>query len=377
MSNQRPARSGARPPSPGEPGDRRAGLVVVAAAIAILLLGVLVAVWLAPRGVFDDGPDLVANARVEGDIVVVRVEQGENVATLGARLEELGVITSARLFRVLVTLQGYGGDLQAGDYEFRAGQPIGRVIDRIRSGATAELRVTIPEGRRIEEAGQIVEAGGVLSAAEFMAAATSFDYPYNFVAEIPAGAGSLQGFLFPDTYGLSHLADAEDIVDLMLATFDRKVLTEEVRALLDESEFSLYEVVTLASIVEREAQAPEERAIIAGVFLNRLRDGIPLQADPTVQFAVAQADPESVRDAGYWKRDLTLDDLAIDSPYNTYVYGGLPPGPICNPGYDSILAVLAPAVTDFVYFVARPDGTHAFAVTLEEHNQNVAQYSEQ
>lgn len=365
------------PTSDSRPPDRNGAVLGVAiGTVAILIIGVLVAVWWGPRGVFDDGPSLVADARVEGDVVVVRVGEGESVSSLAERLETLGVIRSARLFRVLVALQGFEGELQEGDYEFREGQPIGRVIERIRSGATAELQVTIPEGRRVEEAARLLETAGVASATDFLAAASSLDYPYDFVAEL-GDAANLQGFLFPDTYGFSHLADAEDIVDLMLATFERKVLTDEVRGLLAESDMTLYEVVTLASIVEREAQVPDERPVIASVFLNRLDQGIPLQADPTVQYAVAEADAQSVLDFGYWKRDLTVDDLAIESPYNTYVVDGLPPGPIANPGFDAILAVLAPADTDFLYFVARPDGSHAFAETLEEHNRNVAEFQGQ
>ncbi|HWQ28370.1 MAG TPA: endolytic transglycosylase MltG, partial [Dehalococcoidia bacterium] len=134
-----------------------------------------------------------------------------------------------------------------------------------------------------------------------------------------------------------------------------------------------WQVVTLASIVEREARVPEERPLIASVFLNRLRLGIPLQADPTVQYALAN-DPANVEAFGYWKSELTVDDLRLDSPYNTYVYVGLPPGPICNPGLDAIRAVLRPAQTNYLFFVAKPDGSHAFAETLEEHERNVAQY---
>jgi len=134
-------------------------------------------------------------------------------------------------------------------------------------------------------------------------------------------------------------------------------------------------VVTLASIVEREAVEPSERPIIASVFLNRLRAGIALQADPTVQYAVGQNNP-SVAKYGYWKKDLTLDDLQVDSPYNTYVHPGLPPGPIANPGLASINAVVRPASTNYLYFVAKNDGTHVFAETLEEHLRNVEQYQQ-
>jgi UPF0755 protein len=135
-------------------------------------------------------------------------------------------------------------------------------------------------------------------------------------------------------------------------------------------------VITLASIVEREAVVASERPLIAAVFLNRLRAGIPLQADPTVQYAIA-ADPASVATYGWWKKELTLDDLKVDHPYNTYVHAGLPPGPIASPGLDAVEAVVRPASTNYLFFVSRNDGTHVFAETLEEHERNVAQYQGQ
>src|SRR5262249_14462470 len=135
------------------------------------------------------------------------------------------------------------------------------------------------------------------------------------------------------------------------------------------------QALTLASIVEREAVVPEERPRIAGVYLNRMREGMRLQADPTVQFALLGPRPDATApEGGYWKQELTVDDLAFDSPYNTYRHGGLPPGPICTPGRSALIAVLEPEQHDFLYFVARQDGSHAFARTLDEHNANVARY---
>ena len=158
----------------------------------------------------------------------------------------------------------------------------------------------------------------------------------------------------------------------MLAAFDAQA-TPELRQAIQASGLSLHEAVTLASIVEREAVLPEERPIIASVFLNRLRLGMPLEADPTVQYALA-SDPASVERFGFWKQGLTTEDLQVDSPYNTYVNGGLPPGPIANPGLASLEAVAHPAQTSYLYFVARNDGSHVFAETLEEHLRNVEKY---
>jgi UPF0755 protein len=155
----------------------------------------------------------------------------------------------------------------------------------------------------------------------------------------------------------------------MLAAFDEQV-TPELRQAAQASGLTLHEAVTLASVVEREALKADERPLIAGVFFNRLRLGMPLDADPTVQYALAN-DPGNVERFGFWKQGLTLEDLAVDSPYNTYVNGELPPGPICNPGLASLEAVAHPAQTGYLYFVAREDGSHVFAETFEEHQRNV------
>ncbi|MGI5837550.1 MAG: endolytic transglycosylase MltG, partial [Chloroflexota bacterium] len=137
---------------------------------------------------------------------------------------------------------------------------------------------------------------------------------------------------------------------------------------------TVHEIVTLASIIEREAVVPSERPMMAGVFYNRLELGMFIQSDPTVQYALTLVQPESIDKYGWWKKELTVEDLAVDSPYNTYRYRGLPPNPICNPGLASLRAAVDPEETDYVYFVAKPDGSHAFARTLEEHNENVAKY---
>lgn len=352
------------------PGDIPPGALAAVAA-AIFLLALLLATWLGPRDVFDYGPALQGDPP-GGEVVVVRVEEGEGLTSLGTKLADADVVRSSRLFRAMVDLRGYEGQLQAGDYEFRKNEAVGVVIERLFQGSTAALQATIPEGRRLEEAAAILDAEQVVPAAEFTKAASSRDYPQDFVKQIPEGR-NLEGFLFPDTYQFSLRAGPSDIVGLMLATFERKVLTEDVRADLARTRMPLYEVVTLAAIVEREARVPEEQPIIASVFLNRIRQGIALQADPTVQYAVS-LDEGSRSRFGYWKRDLTQQDLAIESPYNTYKQRGLPPGPIANPGRDAIVAVLRPATTTFLFFVAKPDGSHAFATTLEEHNRNVAQF---
>jgi UPF0755 protein len=204
-----------------------------------------------------------------------------------------------------------------------------------------------------------------------MTAVGATDYQEGVLQGRPAGA-SLEGYLFPDTYYFDPHVTSHDIIDRLLRTFDQR-FSADLRDAAQKQNLTVHQAVTLASIVEREAQVPDERPLIAAVYLNRLRLGMPLQADPTVQYALA-ADPQSVAKYGWWKRDLTLDDLHFKSPFNTYQNPGLPPGPIANPGLASIRAVANPANVKYLYFVAKGDGSHAFAETLDEHNRNVQKY---
>jgi len=327
-------------------------------------------VWLlseTPGTLVNEAPPLLGPAREPaGELIVVTVNEGDSAEEIGKKLEEADVIESGRLFRVLASLLGVSDAMAAGDYEFERKETALSAVQRISQGVTASLVVTIPEGLRSEEIGELLEERSVVAADGFLAALSE-----SYVAPFQTRPGEdLEGFLFPATYGFSRSVTPHDAVRQMLDAFDQRY-REEIRPLLPQAGGrSLRQVVTLASIVEREAVVPEERPTIASVFLNRLALGLPLQADPTVQYAVAN-DPAGVQQFGYWKEELTLADLALPSPYNTYVSVGLPPGPIANPGLDSILAALRPAETNFLFFVARPDGSHAFAETLEEHRQNV------
>ena len=349
-----------------------------ARAIPVLALLVLAAplaagVWLlsaTPGTLVKEAPPLLGPTP-GGEPVIVQVEDGDSASEIADKLEEAGVIQSARLFRVLTALMALGDELVAGDYEFERGETALTAIQRISAGATAPLLVTIPEGLRAEEIGEKLENAGVVSAQEFLRALGDV-YDASFLAELPAGSG-LEGFLFPATYGFSRGEGGHDVVQRLLNAFDQRY-QDEIRPLLPaRSRLSLHQAITLASIIEREAQVQEERPTIAGVFLNRLELGFLLQADPTVQYALG-SNPASVQQFGYWKQGLTQADLGVASPYNTYQTLGLPPGPIANPGLDAILAALEPADTNFLFFVACTDGSgrHAFAATLAGHNQNVA-----
>jgi UPF0755 protein len=308
---------------------------------------------------------------VSDQSVTIKVPQGANGNAIARRLERAGVVGGGR-FGAIAGLMGVQGELAAGDYEFTRGMPATDVIQRLRKGIVLPVvTVTIPEGRRLEEVAALLEKQGLTNAQEFISAAAASDYPQAFVQSRPPGS-TLEGYLFPDTYFFAKGVTARQVVERLLATFDER-FDRELRAAAERNNLTVHQAVTLASIVEREAQVPEERELIAAVFLNRLKAGIPLQADPTVQYAVA-ADPASVGKYGWWKRDLTVDDLQIKSPYSTYANPGLPPGPISGVGLASLRAVAQPAAVRYLYFVAKGDGSHAFAETLEEHNRNVQKY---
>lgn len=351
--------------------QRVAGALAAVFAIA-LTVGLAWCVSKTPGSVFSDETEhAIPPYASNGSTTSVTVKPGESAKAIGSELERQGVVRSAKLFEVLVGVTGVQNSLEAGDYEFDPGLPAIEVVRRIAEGKTASRDVLIPEGRRLEEVGELLEKANVISKQDFLDAVKSqYDEPFLQQANLD----SLEGFVFPATYSFNRDEKPRNVVDRMLSTFQDKV-ADKIQ--LEGQDLTLAQAVTLASIVEREAVNPAERPLIASVFLNRLRLGIPLQADPTVQYAVTQS-VDSVTQYGYWKKELTVDDLKLDSPYNTYGHSGLPPGPIANPGLDSIQAVVRPASTNFLFFVAKNDGTgsHAFAETLEEHLRNVEKYQQ-
>ncbi len=311
--------------------------------------------------------------------VLFVVQPGETAADVAQRLEEAGLVSDAELFRRYLQYAELDAGIEAGTYTLRQTMTIPEIAQALQSGQRPERTLTVREGLRIEEVAAEVAAQTGISETEFLALVTSgwreTDLAgYGFLASLPPTA-TLEGFLFPETYRLPEEATAYDVVSRMLATFDQRV-TPDIRQAGAERGLSLYEMVTLASIVEREAVLPEERPLIASVFLNRLGAGWPLAADPTVQYGLGYDEQ-----TGQWWRTLYFDQLGvenlaeIDHPYNTYRYPGLPPGPICSPGLASIEAVAYPADTDYFYFIVNcqaDDGSHLFAATEEEHYANFA-----
>lgn len=341
-----------------------------AVAVTIALVLIVAAVWLVAAGPGNDIDDVQGYQPVEtptAEPVTVTVESGEGSDAISDELKKSGAIDSATQFRVLVAFLGYGPLLQAGEYEFTRNTPELDAAYRIRRGLVSTKSVTVVEGWRLEEIADAVVAQGI-PRNEFMAAARRLDYDFSFLKDRRTG-DRLDGYLFPATYTIRRRDTARDVVQQMLQAF-----ADNVPAAVEQNAaglgLTLHETVVLASIIEREAVVAEERPVMAQVFLRRLRLGIPLEADPTVQFALAN-DPDSVAEFGYWKQGLTNEDLEVPSPYNTYAEGGIPPGPICSPRLDSINAVANPADTNYLYFVAKPDGSHAFAETFEEHLTNI------
>jgi len=307
------------------------------------------------------------------------IETGASVSQVADELQRLNLITDAGVFRRLVQFHGADGNIEAGVFVLRPNMTMKEIMDELQHGRLATTTVTILEGWRSEEVAGALEEAGIVSAEAFLqvaqAGAGALSDDYAFLADRPEGSPThLEGFLFPDTYQFPKDSEAARVVGAMLQNWDRRVSTD-LREKAAARGMTLYEVVTLASVVEREAVVDEERPRIAGVYLNRLESEMRLEADPTIQYALG-FDEET----GRWWTPLTIDQVQnTDSPYNTYRVGGLPPGPICNPGLASIQAVLNPEQTDYLYFVANQragDGSHVFAVTFDEHVANVNQYGQ-
>jgi UPF0755 protein len=291
----------------------------------------------------------------------VEIPAGTGTAAMGRRLAEAGVVRSAEAFRLAVWMKGSGRRLQAGEYRFDRPLSPGEVVDTLARGEVYTRAITFREGLTVREMAALYESAGFGTAADFMAASRNAA----LVAAIDPAARDLEGYLFPDTYTLPRSATAAQLVERMVGQF-HKVLTPELKGQAGERGLTVRELVTLASLVEKETAKADEREIVAGVYTNRLRIGMGLQCDPTVIYALMLA--------GRYDGNIRRGDLQIDSPYNTYRYAGLPPGPIAAPGAASLRAAANPADVPYFYFVSRNDGSHVFSTTLEEHNRNVYEY---
>ncbi len=351
-------------------------MAVATVVVAILLASYVIA--RTPGDVLGPGIAEATNVSPPGESVSYSLPSGSTASQVGAALQRLGVIASARQFELLVSLMGVQDRLSAGDYNLKKDSPAALVVNELTvKDAIPVIKVTFPEGIRVEEMAVLAEKAGFGTQQQFLDAVTSTQPPASIAAMVPSATAvagyRLQGFLFPDTYIMPAGSTAAQLVKLMLQTFALR-FDQNLRDAAQANGLTPFQALTLASIIEREAVLAQERPLIAGVFYNRLAAHDLLGADPTVQFAVAE-NPGSVAKYGWWKRSLTADDLANKSPYNTRLFPGLPPGPITNPGLASIKAAVNPTKTNYYYFVAnakKGDGSHLFAVTAAQHQQNIA-----
>jgi UPF0755 protein len=297
----------------------------------------------------------------EGAEQFVVIPPGSSQAAMARRLKDAGVVRSEATFRAAVWMRGAGRRLQAGEYRFDRPMSAADVVEKIRRGDIFVQTVTFREGLTIRQMSELYESRGLGRAADFVAAARDAAP----VEALDPEARDLEGYLFPDTYSLPRGTTAAQLVERMVAAF-QKVLTVELREQAAARGLGVRELVTLASLVEKETARPEERPLVAAVYHNRLKIRMALYCDPTVIYALERA--------GRYTGNLTREDLQFDSPYNTYRYAGLPPGPIAAPGRASLEAAANPADASYLYFVSRNDGSHVFANTLDEHNRNVYEY---
>ena len=332
------------------------------AAIVVLTLAI---VFVSQRALFH----YLNNASASnGQQVTFVVADSESVNSVASRLQDAGLIRSGTYFKLKMRLSNADSKLKAGRFTLQEGMSVNQIIDALTTADNVQvINVRFQEGWRTEQyAEQLVQAGLIQTTDQFTQAIQNGTWSYDFLASRP-NENSLDGFLFPDTYQFRADATPDDIVNTMLQNFEARVPAAE-QAKAQDLGMNLYQVMIVASIVEREAVVPDERPIIASVYYNRLKQNMPLQADPTVQYAMGTT--------SNWWPEVTPDDLNVQSPYNTYQTPGLPPGPICNPSLASIDAALNPAQTDYLYFVAKGDGSgsHVFAKTYDEQLQNIQKY---
>ncbi|MBN1579588.1 MAG: endolytic transglycosylase MltG [Anaerolineae bacterium] len=320
--------------------------------------------------------DLVTPAGEDNTPVLFVVEPGETAGGIAARLEEEGLITDAQLFKTYVRFHDLDQNLEAGEHTLNKTMTMEDVAGELLYALQREIQITILPGWRLEEIAEMLAQETTINPDEFLLVARTGTFNYPFLAGRPIGA-TLEGYLVADTYRIPAAADATALINRLLELFDTRV-TAQMRLDAQAQGLSVHQLVTLASIVEREALLDSERPIVASVYLNRIAEVLPeadgyLRADPTYQYVRGRD-----RVTGKWWEGFQVDDvLKLDDPYNTFLYKGLPPGPICSPSLESLKAVANPDDTEFLYFYATGDGGHAFAKTYQEHLENQATYGGQ
>jgi UPF0755 protein len=286
---------------------------------------------------------------------LVEIKRGQKLRSIAANLERAEVVRSAAALILYARLTGAASRLQPGDYRFAGQETVGQILGHLVSGESIAITVTIPEGLTVRQIGQRLEMARLVCDWNFVHAARTS----RLTRALGLPPPGIEGYLFPATYRFTPTATSDDILAALLGRFFEQI-SPGVEQRAFRMGLTLQQLVTLASIIEKEAKVPAERPLIAGVFYNRLRLHIPLQSDPTAQYSLDGVTGRAV------------DAVHTGSAFNTYNFAGLPPGPIANPGWDSIHAALYPTPTDYLYFVARKDGTHVFSRTLKEHDRAIA-----
>jgi UPF0755 protein len=299
---------------------------------------------------------------VSGQEVIVTIPKGASLSQVGSILQDKGVISSKLVFKLVAFIRGEQRAIKAGEYALKTGSDAGDVLDQLISGKTLMISFTVPEGYDMFQVADLVQQMGIMSRDEFLKTAGNAA----FLKELGLEGASLEGYLFPDTYCFrpSEKVDGKLIIRKMVQRF-HEVYDKYVKATADENGWNTVQVLTMASLIEKEARA-HEHALVSAVFHNRLRQNMKLQSDPTVIYGIKPMGSK-----------ITREDLNRKHPYNTYQNLGLPPGPIANPGKESLVAAVNPANEDYLYFVARNDGSHQFSSSLKEHNRWVNTYQRQ
>jgi UPF0755 protein len=328
--------------------------------VRLILLLVVIAVGAAGGGAYLLWSGMHQPFRAFEGEQFVEIPAGAGSRAIARRLVDAGVVADSWTFRAAVRWLGRGQALQAGEYRFAdAATPL-EIVERLARGDVYTLAITFPEGLTIGEMADVFESRGLGTAQSFRDAARDV----SAIAALDPAARDLEGYLFPETYPVARRIDAAALVGVMVERF--KTVYGELTMGAPPTALTTRQVVTLASLVEKETARADERPVVAAVYRNRLAIGMGMQADPTVIYAL--------RKRGKYDGNIRRVDLAIDSPYNTYRYRGLPPGPIAAPGRAALEAALAPAAAKYLYFVSRNDGSHVFAETLREHNANVQRF---
>ena len=297
------------------------------------------------------------------------VSPGDTADDIARNLQAYGLITDADLFKQLVKYEGVAQNLQAGEYELAQTMTMDELVIALQRSRQNEVRVTVREGWRLEQIADVLSSNGVSTYDDLLKAMRSSKFDASVLSAKPADA-SLEGYLYPDTYQMDPRWSAEQVVDLLIQTMDTR-FTPAMRQQAAARSLTIHQVLTLASLVEREAVLESERPMVASVYLNRIAKNMALEVDATVQYALGY-DKTQQR----WWPQITADQLhTTESPYNTYLRRDLPPGPICSPGLASIQAVLQPAKSDYLFYLAKGDGSHVFAKTFEEHLANQQKYA--